>query len=197
MPELSEQDDREALADLIGEGVHTGLRKIGDSENSDLAWRAIAKMRGDEWVAISNWVADAVLAAGFRRSPEPQQEITEERVARAIAEAHVPTTGPTPRWESDDPAWKDTYRDFARAALEAVFAEPQQVSTAPSEQIQQLVRALVDSEACWFDHNGGCQAHGYLWLEQGQVCPHAEAKTLLEEWDATVLYRPEGGDSSE
>ena len=42
-----------------------------------------------------------------------------------------------------------------------------------------LVRDLLDSDDCWFDHHGGCQAHGYLSLEPGEQCPHAEAKALL------------------
>jgi len=43
-----------------------------------------------------------------------------------------------------------------------------------------LVRDLLDSDDCWFDHHGGCQAHGYLSLEPGEQCPHAEAKALLD-----------------
>lgn len=42
-----------------------------------------------------------------------------------------------------------------------------------------LIRDLVDGDACWFDHHGGCQAHGYLSLKPGRKCPHAEAKELL------------------
>lgn len=42
-----------------------------------------------------------------------------------------------------------------------------------------LLRSLVDEDNCWFDHHGGCQAHGFLSLEPGQLCPHEEAKQLL------------------
>jgi hypothetical protein len=42
---------------------------------------------------------------------------------------------------------------------------------------------VVDEDDCWFDHHGGCQAHGYLSLEPGELCPHAEAKQLLAEWE--------------
>lgn len=42
-----------------------------------------------------------------------------------------------------------------------------------------LLRSLVDEDNCWFDHHGGCQAHGFLSLEPGEKCPHAEAKELL------------------
>lgn len=45
-----------------------------------------------------------------------------------------------------------------------------------------LIRELVDQDDCWFDHHGGCQAHGYLGLEPGEKCPHAEAKALLDQY---------------
>lgn len=48
-----------------------------------------------------------------------------------------------------------------------------------AEKAEALLRDLVDPDDCWFDHNGGCQAHGYLSLEPGELCPHAEAKSLL------------------
>lgn len=44
-----------------------------------------------------------------------------------------------------------------------------------------LLRDMVDDDPCWLDHHGGCQAHGYLSLQPGELCPHAEAKQLLEE----------------
>ena len=44
-----------------------------------------------------------------------------------------------------------------------------------------LLAALVDRDDCWFDHHGGCQAHGFLSLQPGELCPHAEAKVLLQE----------------
>lgn len=44
----------------------------------------------------------------------------------------------------------------------------------------ELIRDLVDPDACWFDHHGGCQAHGYLSLEPGEICPQQQAKDFLE-----------------
>lgn len=44
----------------------------------------------------------------------------------------------------------------------------------------ELLRSLVnEGDPCWYDHHGGCQAHGYLSLELGEKCPHAEAKEIL------------------
>lgn len=45
-----------------------------------------------------------------------------EEAAKAIHDAHMPTTGVTPPWEREQEAWRETYRDFARAAL-AVFEQ--------------------------------------------------------------------------
>ena len=42
-----------------------------------------------------------------------------------------------------------------------------------------LIADLADPDNCWFDHHGGCQAHGYLSLEPGEKCPQQEAKELL------------------
>lgn len=44
-----------------------------------------------------------------------------------------------------------------------------------------LLRELVDSGECWFDHDGGCQEHGYLSLGPGEKCPQFELKELLGE----------------
>jgi hypothetical protein len=48
-------------------------------------------------------------------------------------------------------------------------------------RLAQLVRDLTDPDPCYFDHHGGCQAHGYLSLKPGEKCPHAEAKELRHE----------------
>jgi hypothetical protein len=42
-----------------------------------------------------------------------------------------------------------------------------------------LLECFVDEETCWFDHHGGCQAHGYISLAQGEKCPQFELKELL------------------
>lgn len=51
-------------------------------------------------------------------------------------------------------------------------------SAATVEMPVELLTALVDTEDCWLDHHGGCQAHGYLSL-QGQECPQHELKRRL------------------
>ena len=46
----------------------------------------------------------------------------------------------------------------------------------PVAEATKLIRDLTDSEDCHFDHHGGCQAHGYLGLKPGEMCPQMEAK---------------------
>lgn len=52
---------------------------------------------------------------------------------------------------------------------------------AAHEPLRDLISSLVDDDECSFDHHGGCQAHGYLSLDQGEMCPMEEAKRLIEE----------------
>jgi hypothetical protein len=69
---------------------------------------------------------------------------------------------------------------WLEAAKDAGLARRE--STEPADhrdQMIELLRSLVDPDDCWFDHHGGCQAHGFLSLEPGEKCPHAEAKELL------------------
>lgn len=54
-------------------------------------------------------------------------------------------------------------------------------ATATVTATRELLESLVDSEDCWLDHHGGCQNHGYLSLEPGEVCPQRELKDLLKE----------------
>lgn len=53
----------------------------------------------------------------------------------------------------------------ARLAAESIVAKA-----------SSLIRDLTDRDECSFDHHGGCQAHGYLSLEPGELCPQQEAK---------------------
>ena len=52
----------------------------------------------------------------------------------------------------------------------------EQVAAAP---LLKLLEELVDPDDCWFDHHGGCQAHGFISLEPGETCPHQDAKELI------------------
>lgn len=61
--------------------------------------------------------------------------------------------------------WRGKCVKAVEAAAPYLFAE-----------VTALVAALTDPEDCHFDHHGGCQAHGYLDLKIGEMCPQLEAK---------------------
>lgn len=42
-----------------------------------------------------------------------------------------------------------------------------------------LLREVTDPDPCWFDHAGGCQAHGYLNLKPGETCPVYDAQQVI------------------
>lgn len=95
-----------------------------------------------------------------------------EALAFALA---VEYTKPTVfDWQEDFAGWRrETWRNVARVALQQQAEE--------RAKLKALIESFVDPDPCWFDHHGGCQAHGYLELEEGQECPHAEAKRWLKE----------------
>lgn len=57
------------------------------------------------------------------------------------------------------------------------------------ESAHNIMRDLIDPEDCSFDHHGGCQAHGYLGLVPGELCPQQEAKNWLSD-DAALTPIP-------
>lgn len=69
--------------------------------------------------------------------------------------------------------WEDNAVTVARLAQ----------AEARADKATALLRDLVDADDCWFDHHGGCQAHGYLSLEPGERCPQAEAQELIARID--------------
>lgn len=73
--------------------------------------------------------------------------------------------------EGDCSCWnprKATMRAALESAMPGLLAE-----------VTKLVAALTDPDDCHFDHHGGCQAHGYLDLKIGEMCPQLEAKAWV------------------
>lgn len=64
-----------------------------------------------------------------------------------------------------------------QADAEFIAAAPQLVTELADriESAESLLRALVDADDCWFDHNGDCQAHGFF----DGPCAHEQAKQFL------------------
>lgn len=67
--------------------------------------------------------------------------------------------------------WLAEHGDFALIAGAIAAAAPYMLA-----EVTALVAALTDPDDCHFDHHGGCQAHGYLDLKPGEMCPQLEAK---------------------
>ena len=55
------QQQKDDLASLIGEGVHTGLRKAIDSPQSSVAWRAIKDLPDGEWGIVIEFAMSGIL----------------------------------------------------------------------------------------------------------------------------------------
>ena len=72
--------------------------------------------------------------------------------------------------QASSPGWGRTYED--EGTIEVVRNRP---------ALLDLISSLIDDGECRFDHHGGCQEHGYLSLEPGEMCPQEEAKRLIEE----------------
>lgn len=59
--DLNDPTLREELADIVGEHLHTALRKHVDSDEAWRAWKAIREMKSGEWSLVVQIAADGVL----------------------------------------------------------------------------------------------------------------------------------------
>ncbi len=50
-----------------------------------------------------------------------------------------------------------------------------------NDQFRSILRDIVDSDECSYDHHGYCQTHG--WTSIDPPCPHKRAKDLLRKTD--------------
>lgn len=91
----------------------------------------------------------------------------------------------------DDPPWfperrieiADHLRDVRQLLAEHAAATAR-VAELDGFQLQaegaiELLADLADPDSCHYDHHGGCQAHGYLSLANGEQCPHSLARAFL------------------
>jgi hypothetical protein len=58
--------DAEEAASLIGEGVHTGLRKGTDAEGAHDLWEAIRKSDDGAWGAALEYMVSGLESMGYR-----------------------------------------------------------------------------------------------------------------------------------
>lgn len=56
---------REDAMSLIGEGLHTALRKIADSDEATRAWEAISDMDSEEWSGYLAFLIEGMRYSGY------------------------------------------------------------------------------------------------------------------------------------
>lgn len=52
---------------------------------------------------------------------------------------------------------------------------------ADTPPIEEILFDIIDADPCSWDHNHSCQAHGFFYLDQGDLCPQEAAKRWLLE----------------
>ncbi len=124
---------------------------------------------------------DAFIAGRVSRDAEVA-ELRAERdgLLRLREVAHwecdcVPDLGPTHCHACSDAAghpveWADsTHGPSAEVAeLKAKIAES-----------QEIVAELLDPDPCNWDHNHSCQAHGWFFIPQGEMCPNERGRQYV------------------
>lgn len=58
---------RNELKELLGEGIHTALRKASGHPEARAAWLAIDRLPAEEWAAVVGFVAVGLKEAGYGR----------------------------------------------------------------------------------------------------------------------------------
>lgn len=77
--------DKDEAASIVGEGIHTGLRKGTDAENSGDTWRAIAAPESgwSDAIGFFMWGLDYMGMALCKKEPDDMPEPTVEYGLRA------------------------------------------------------------------------------------------------------------------
>lgn len=81
---------------------------------------------------------------------------------------------PTHREWTAEEDWTQVQAD---AAFTANAREDVKLLLDRVAELEKLVKQLADPEACWFDHHGHCQAHG--WPHAEPSCPDGRANKMF------------------
>lgn len=71
-------------------------------------------------------------------------------------------------------------RELERAEVSAAAESGPTAEKDALTEALELLDLLRDPSECWFDHAGGCQAHGFLILGPGGACPNERARRLVQ-----------------
>lgn len=74
---------REYLISLLGEGIHTAFRKIGQAKDSSEIWNRISKLPDEEWAAMIDFALDGIKDFINSKKVEASIKRDEELVAAA------------------------------------------------------------------------------------------------------------------
>lgn len=85
----------------------------------------------------------------------------------------------------------DTHREAYTSGYLSGYAAAGLLASGPTPI--NLLRELIDEDDCWFDHHGGCQAHGHLSLKPGETCPQQDAKDVIARADQTETKEDDRG----
>ena len=64
------------------------------------------------------------------------------------------------------------------AAVRARDAEVAELKAKIAES-QEIVAELLDPDPCNWDHNHSCQAHGWFFIPQGEMCPNERGRQYV------------------
>ncbi len=62
---------RAEIADLLGEGIHTGLRKVANGNAATRAYQGIEAMPDDQWAAVLDFALHGLSTGGFYIGRDP------------------------------------------------------------------------------------------------------------------------------
>jgi hypothetical protein len=77
--------DRDQTISILGEGIHTSLRKAGDPVYAPVAWSAIDNMPAANWTDVLAFLVDGLRSMGVELVDEPHKDdVVVYRLAQAL-----------------------------------------------------------------------------------------------------------------
>ena len=111
---------------------------------------------------------------------DPQEAATPSDPHSAEAEARYPDPPPPTPWDYMSPPEevRERERDAFIAGRVSRDAEVAELKAKIAES-QEIVAELLDPDPCNWDHNHSCQAHGWFFIPQGEMCPNERGRQYV------------------